>query len=162
MKSVITPRVLILVFVVLLSQPERIFAACNTTACNQLTNARLRKQNERRLSFDRIRSRFHSSVGTENFILHKNTVELPFDVLIAKLQSRELKAVDVLSAFLDKAINATDAFNCVTEFVPGAMARAQELDKSPTIKGPLHGLPVCFKDNIDIKGMDSTLGYSKL
>ncbi|CAG7722876.1 unnamed protein product, partial [Allacma fusca] len=46
--------------------------------------------------------------------------------------------------------------------VPGAMARAQELDKSPIIKGPLHGLPVCFKDNIDIKGMDSTLGYSKL
>ena len=38
---------------------------------------------------------------------------------------------------------------------------AEELDRSPSIKGPLHGLPVCVSENIDIQGMESTLGYSK-
>jgi Asp-tRNA(Asn)/Glu-tRNA(Gln) amidotransferase A subunit family amidase len=29
------------------------------------------------------------------------------------------------------------------------------------IKGPLHGLPISVKDNINVEGMDSTLGFAK-
>jgi fatty acid amide hydrolase len=29
------------------------------------------------------------------------------------------------------------------------------------LKGPLHGLPVCIKDDTNVEGMDSTLGYAK-
>ncbi|CAG7718499.1 unnamed protein product, partial [Allacma fusca] len=54
-------------------------------------------------------------------------------------------AVQVLSAFIGRAVNATDEFNCVTEFVPDAMKWAIELDSLPYLKGPLHGVPFCVK-----------------
>ena len=37
---------------------------------------------------------------------------------------------------------------------------ADELDASAEIKGSLHGVPFCVKDDHDIDGMDSTLGMS--
>jgi Asp-tRNA(Asn)/Glu-tRNA(Gln) amidotransferase A subunit family amidase len=45
----------------------------------------------------------------------------------------------------------------------GALQRAAELDKyfletGKTI-GPLHGVPVTVKDQFNVKGVDSTLGY---
>lgn len=35
------------------------------------------------------------------------------------------------------------------------------MDAREEIKGPLHGVPFCVKDDHDVKGMDSTLGCSK-
>lgn len=31
--------------------------------------------------------------------------------------------------------------------------------KTGKLKGPLHGIPITLKDQFDIKGVDSTLGY---
>ncbi|CAG7818157.1 unnamed protein product, partial [Allacma fusca] len=146
-----TPFVIFPAFYLVLNLLGQTYAECYNAECKEFSDARLRKQTERQAEFDKIREQFQSANQTDKSVLYKNIVELPFDVLIAKLQSRELKAAEVLSAFLDKSINVTDQFNCITEFVPGAMAMAEELDKSPTVKGPLHGLPVCFKDNNDIK-----------
>ena len=36
-----------------------------------------------------------------------------------------------------------------------------ELDRLQELKGPLHGVPFCVKDDHDIIGMDTTLGYSQ-
>lgn len=44
-----------------------------------------------------------------------------------------------------------------------ALKQARELDahfkETGELKGPLHGIPVTLKDQFNIKGVDSTLGY---
>jgi amidase len=49
-----------------------------------------------------------------------------------------------------------------TQF-PGAIVAATELDekfrKTGRVRGPLHGVPVSLKDNINIKGAPSTIGF---
>jgi Asp-tRNA(Asn)/Glu-tRNA(Gln) amidotransferase A subunit family amidase len=38
---------------------------------------------------------------------------------------------------------------------------AKELDSLPEVKGPLHGVPICIKDDFNVEGMDTTHGYAK-
>ncbi|CAL1717065.1 unnamed protein product [Somion occarium] len=70
----------------------------------------------------------------------------------------------VTTAFYKRAIIAHQLVNCLTEiFVDRALARAKELDeylkKTGKVIGPLHGLPISLKDQIRIKGLETTMGY---
>ncbi len=61
-------------------------------------------------------------------------------------------------AAVDKA---GPALNSVIELNPQALADADRLDgerKAGTLRGPLHGLPVLLKDNIDVAGMVNSAG----
>lgn len=54
--------------------------------------------------------------------------------------------------------------NAITEVIfDDALKQARELDRefqaTRKVKGPLHGIPVTVKDQFNIKGYDSTLGY---
>ncbi len=84
-------------------------------------------------------------------------------VLISKLQSRELTAVGVLRAYVAKAVGVSEVCSCVTEFhVDVALKRAEQLDGLRSeVRGPLHGVPIAVKDDFDVEGMDTTLGYAK-
>lgn len=46
---------------------------------------------------------------------------------------------------------------------PEALAAAKVLDehqaRTSNVVGPLHGLPISIKDNFNIKGKDSTVGF---
>ncbi|KAG1899186.1 amidase signature domain-containing protein [Suillus fuscotomentosus] len=86
------------------------------------------------------------------------------DVLLKRLASAEWTAVDVTTAFSKRAIVAHQLVNCLTEiFIDRALARAAELDdylkKTGKVVGPLHGLPVSLKDQLCIKGLETTMGY---
>ncbi|KAF8560388.1 general amidase [Imleria badia] len=86
------------------------------------------------------------------------------DILLKKLASGEWSAVNVTTAFYKRAIVAQQLVNCLTEiFVEHALARAAELDnalkKTGKVVGPLHGLPISLKDQICIKGLETTMGY---
>lgn len=88
---------------------------------------------------------------------------LPED-LIASLATGQLSAVDVSSAFLQRAALAQGLTNCLTELLPErALQRAKELDayfeqhKRPI--GPLHGLPISVKEHIGFEGLRCTTGY---
>ena len=53
--------------------------------------------------------------------------------------------------------------NCLTEiFVERALARAEELDErlksTGKVVGPLHGLPISLKDQLPMKGLETTMG----
>lgn len=40
-----------------------------------------------------------------------------------------------------------------------AIALDQEFQKTGKRKGPLHGIPITVKDQFNVKGVDTTLGY---
>ncbi|KAF9693861.1 hypothetical protein EKO04_008108 [Ascochyta lentis] len=84
--------------------------------------------------------------------------------LVAQLAEGKLKSVDVTLAFCKRAALAQQLTNCVHEFFPEeALAQAQSLDdyyaKHKTTVGPLHGLPISLKDQLRIKGKETSMGY---
>ncbi|KAF8961399.1 amidase signature domain-containing protein [Flammula alnicola] len=86
------------------------------------------------------------------------------DVLLEKLAKGAWSSVEVTTAFSKRAIIAHQLVNCLTEiFIERALVRAAELDEhlktTGKVIGPLHGLPISLKDQINIKGIDSTMGY---
>ncbi|THC97414.1 hypothetical protein EYZ11_003128 [Aspergillus tanneri] len=63
-----------------------------------------------------------------------------------------------------RAVIAHQLTNCITETVfEDALAQARALDRefqeTGQLKEPLHGIPLTVKDQFNIKGVDSTLGY---
>ncbi|KAI9014268.1 amidase signature domain-containing protein [Hyaloraphidium curvatum] len=83
---------------------------------------------------------------------------------VRKLASGEISSLEITKAICHRAALAHQVTNCLTEvFTDEALARAAELDAAfkangnkPT--GPLHGLPVSVKDDVDIKGKRTTWG----
>lgn len=117
---------------------------------------------------------------SEREILITNT---EVDDLLSKLAAGEWSAVEVATAFYKRAIishqlvshgalltcdmirrlNVIGQVNCLTEiFVDRALARARELDDhfkaTGRVVGPLHGLPISCKDQLCIKGLETTMG----
>ncbi|KAJ7631228.1 general amidase [Roridomyces roridus] len=113
------------------------------------------------------------STNDLNIIEFPRTVLSPLDIeitestvssLLSQLAEGKWSAVQVTTSFYKRAIIAQQLTNCLTEiFVDRALSRAKELDehleKTGTVAGPLHGLPISLKDQISIKGIDSTMGY---
>ncbi|KAH8901510.1 Acetamidase [Thozetella sp. PMI_491] len=90
--------------------------------------------------------------------------ETSAEELVAKLATGLLKSVDVTLAFCKRAAIAQQLTNCMLEFFPdAALAQAKELDayleehKKPI--GPLHGLPISLKDQLRVKGYETSMGY---
>ena len=67
-------------------------------------------------------------------------------------------------AYLDRIAKIDDAgpkLNAVIELNPQALADADALDaerKAGKVRGPLHGIPVLIKDNVDVAGMVNSAG----
>ncbi|KAJ5699230.1 hypothetical protein N7536_002243 [Penicillium majusculum] len=85
--------------------------------------------------------------------------------LLAKIHCQELSAYEVTEAFCIRAAIAQQVTRCLTEtFFDCALQRAKDLDeissKTGTPVGPLHGLPISFKDCFNIDGVPSTIGFT--
>ncbi|MBL0102953.1 MAG: amidase [Bacteroidetes bacterium] len=81
--------------------------------------------------------------------------EITIETLQAAMNSGEYTSEKIVKLYLDR-INSIDksgpALNSVIELNPDAIYIAQGLDKerkAGKIRGPLHGIPVLLKDNID-------------
>ncbi|CAL8109904.1 unnamed protein product [Orchesella dallaii] len=114
-----------------------------------------KKQREREYAFQKLHQRYEMTAKAEKII------SLTEDQLLSELQQRKLSAIEVLEAFIAKALKETKEYNSVTEFIPQAHLWAAKLDEMPEIKGKLHGLPISVKDNCNVEGMDSTIGFAK-
>ena len=80
-------------------------------------------------------------------------LELDATALVQAMRSGELTASAVLDAYLARIEALNPQVNAVLELNPDARADAARLDALPdTGRGPLHGLPVLLKDNIDTAG----------
>lgn len=82
----------------------------------------------------------------------------------AGLESGDFTCVDLVAAYLDRiqaiSINGPH-LNAVRSINPDVYADAARCDQERAggrIRGPLHGVPVLIKDNIDIAGMPTTAG----
>lgn len=84
--------------------------------------------------------------------------------LTAGLESGDFTSVELVSAYLERieaiSINGPH-LNAVRSINPQVYAEAAILDQERAaghIHGPLHGIPVLIKDNIDMVGMPTTAG----
>lgn len=85
--------------------------------------------------------------------------------LLPRLASGELTSETVTRAFCKRAAAAHQLVNCLSETCfARALATAKELDahlsRTGEPVGPLHGLPVSLKDNFNLAGLDSTVGFA--
>ncbi|KZF25831.1 amidase [Xylona heveae TC161] len=70
----------------------------------------------------------------------------------------------VIKAYITQAALSHSKTNCLTEVnFENALRAARELDElrgaNGNLVGPLHGVPMTLKDQFNVEGFDSTLGY---
>ena len=90
--------------------------------------------------------------------------EVDLASLQARMQAGTLNSHDLTAAYLAR-IEAVDrqgpALNSIITTNPQALSDADALDAerhAGTVRGPLHGIPVLLKDNIDARPMATTAG----
>ncbi|KAG9239306.1 acetamidase [Amylocarpus encephaloides] len=86
------------------------------------------------------------------------------DKLSELLEKGELCAEEVILAYIKRAVAAHKLTNCLTEICfESALQRARTLDQYLKVNGkpigPLHGIPFTVKDQFNVKGVDTTIGY---
>ena len=78
--------------------------------------------------------------------------EITVDELQQKMKSGELTSVTICKMYIDRIKQIDTVLKSVIELNPDALEIAAGLDKERNegkIRGPLHGIPILFKDNID-------------
>ena len=95
--------------------------------------------------------------------------EFTIELLQQGYANGDFTVTDVVQAYLDRIDAIDDAgpmLNAVIQVNPDAMTIAAELDaelKEGKVRGPMHGIPVLLKDNIDTHdGMETTAGSRAL
>ncbi len=92
-----------------------------------------------------------------------DVVELTVQDIQTAYAAGEFTAVEVTTAFLDQIDHYEDHYNALISMNPDALAIAAALDEeyaSTGPRGPLHGVPVVIKDNLDYGGLVTTAGFS--
>ncbi|KAG7093651.1 hypothetical protein E1B28_007313 [Marasmius oreades] len=86
--------------------------------------------------------------------------------IVSRIQSGEWTAVQVVEAYIARAAVAHAQTNCGTEILfEQALKQANDLDaeyaSTKQLRGPFHGVPISLKDQYDVTGFDSTVGYTR-
>ena len=93
-----------------------------------------------------------------------DVVELSASDARDRMASGQLTSEALTNAYLDRIAKIDDAgpkLDSVIEINPRAAADAAALDaerKAGKVRGPMHGIPVLIKDNVDIAGMVNSAG----
>lgn len=113
---------------------------------------------------DLVKSAFLAGVTSSGAASQVDLEELTIDNIQKGFQSGQFSAQSLAEAYLSR-IDALDrhgpAINAVIELNSDALKIAAELDrerKSKGPRGPMHGVPVLVKDNIDTGNMSTTAG----
>src|SRR5262245_42838426 len=97
------------------------------------------------------------AIAAEPFDVVEATVDdMPADMTAGRLTSRELVALHLqrIALFEDK-LHAAITVN------PRALEEAEALDReraSGRVRGPLHGVPIAIKDNIQTRDLPTSVG----
>jgi len=89
-------------------------------------------------------------------------VELTVDQIRADVAEGRYTVVQLVQAFLARIQRFEGRYNAIITLNPDALAIAVDLDREYRDRGPrgpLHGIPVVVKDNLDYGGLVTTAGY---
>ena len=92
-----------------------------------------------------------------------DVVELTVRDIQTAYAAGEFTAVELTTAFLDRIDRYEDHYNALISMNPDALAIAAALDEeyaSTGPRGPLHGVPVVIKDNLNYGGLVTTAGFA--
>jgi amidase len=91
-----------------------------------------------------------------------NVVELTADQIQIDYAAGRYTSAALTQTLLDRIDLYEDRYNAFISMNPDALATAAELDREyreQGPRGPLHGVPVVIKDNIDMAGLVTTAGF---
>ncbi|XP_059151837.1 vitamin D3 hydroxylase-associated protein-like [Physella acuta] len=92
--------------------------------------------------------------------------QLSFSQLFQKLQTGQLKVLDVLHSYQIKAITENERINAITDIIQLSESIAEKLDTysntSTYVKPLLYGIPISVKESCGLEGEDCTAGFSAL
>lgn len=114
------------------------------------------RREECKMSCERMAE--HLNLNGLSLEKRNSILKLPIKELQSKLQSGELKALEVLQAYQSKALEIDKYLNCIVEPIWEAEEMALERDLDTKKKGILHGIPVSIKECFCLKGYDCTGG----
>ncbi|CVL06239.1 related to general amidase [Fusarium mangiferae] len=102
----------------------------------------------------------HSTSDTNASLTQITSEAVDIDSLTSLIRDGKVSAVELIRTYIKRKVQT----NCLTEVCfDGALKQASKLDgfqkEHGRLIGPLHGIPVTVKDQFNIKGLDSTLGY---
>ncbi|KAI0051046.1 amidase [Auriscalpium vulgare] len=97
---------------------------------------------------------------------HQQYLDATATEIVQHIQKGEWTASVVLEAYIARAAQAQAQTNCLTEvFFEQAREDARRLDAhfadTGTLVGPLHGVPMSVKDQFNVRGVDSTIGFTR-
>ncbi|KAI9509118.1 amidase [Russula earlei] len=97
---------------------------------------------------------------------HQRYLNATASQIVDNISSGAWTASSVLEAYIARAAQVHGLTNCLTEvYFEEAKQDARRLDdefaETGHLKGPLHGVPMSVKDQFDVKGSDSTIGYTQ-
>ncbi|OOQ88091.1 putative acetamidase [Penicillium brasilianum] len=117
---------------------------------------RNQKQAERAARFASLPYPYHLNFTDAD----KKIIDQPIEELVRDVQESTTSPLTVLQAYGKVAVKAQERTNCITELL---LPEAESwLESEINLKGPLAGIPVSLKDSVQVKGFDTTLGYSAL
>jgi len=126
--------------------------------------ARSQKAESRRAAIAAVQSRLQGvSVSDDLPYLSQDATGIVSNIISKK---EGWTAQSVMEAYIRSAIRAQEASNPLTEILfAEALTEAKAMDarfaQTGEAEGPLHGVPISLKDHFDVKGRDSSLGFSK-
>jgi amidase len=88
-------------------------------------------------------------------------VETSIDEMRRALDARRTTSRDIVQQYLTRIALYEDRLNAIIHVNPNALAEADALDRERRqgrIRGPLHGIPIALKDNINTTTMPTTGG----
>ena len=91
-----------------------------------------------------------------------DVVELTAERIQEDYAAGRYTAAQLTRAFLDRIARYEEVYNAFISMNPDALGIADELDREyrrSGPRGPLHGVPVVMKDNLDYGGLVTTAGY---
>ena len=95
--------------------------------------------------------------------LDLDVVELTAERIQRDYAAGRYTAVELVQAYLDRIARYEDVYNAFISMNPAALEIAAALDAEYATsgpRGPLHGVPVVIKDNLDYGGLVTTAGFS--